>query len=389
CGVAASGGGRELVWLHGTIAHVLLEEAPASRARAVVPMPVPMPMPVPPSVAVAGSGEAGSEAETETLAVTVRRKRYPLRSSGPQHRHRLLQTCQREAISQSTVYGIRLHAGILRDWLSDHVLYGEIVLPGASLLELSCAALARSRPGQGLASERGSDSVRLDGLTVLRPVVAVDTREGQGKAAGTSSATRLYCVLGSGGSVEVYGEDKRGRRVLHAEGSAGESSGEDEPDWVALSRAASEAQERCTEEADVTGVYEGFAAQGLPYGRTFRLLRAGRASGDGRSVVATLGLEEVRGLAGSYVVPPPLIDALLHAVAVSGAGTANANANATAPSKAKVPFSFDRVWMRPSAAARLWESEACTAHVEVRSVSEDMVVLDCSLLSGGGGGGEG
>jgi acyl-coenzyme A synthetase/AMP-(fatty) acid ligase len=133
-------------------------------------------------------------------------------------------------------------------------------------------------------------------------------------------------------------------------------------------------------------VYEGFAAQGLPYGRTFRLLRAGRASGDGRSVVATLGLEEVRGLAGSYVVPPPLIDALLHSVAVSGAANSNATETETAPSKAKVPFSFDRVWMRPSAAARLWESEACTAHVEVRSVSEDMVVLDCSLLSSGGGG---
>ena len=207
----------------GTIAHVLLEEAPASRARAVVP--VPMPVAALSSVAVAGSGKAGSEAEAETLRVTVRRKRYPLRSSGPQHRHRLLQTCQREAISQSTVYGIRLHAGILRDWLSDHVLYGEIVLPGASLLELSCAALARSRPGQGLASERGSDSVRLDGLTVLRPVVAVDTREGQGKGAGTSSATRLYCVLGSGGSVEVYGEDKRGQARVARRGLGGREPG--------------------------------------------------------------------------------------------------------------------------------------------------------------------
>jgi len=37
------------------------------------------------------------------------------------------------------------------------------------------------------------------------------------KAAGMSSATRLYCVPGSSGSVEVYGKDKRGRRVLHAE----------------------------------------------------------------------------------------------------------------------------------------------------------------------------
>ena len=81
--------------------------------------------------------------------------------------------------------------------------------------------------------------MRVDGFTILAPVVAADVRGGD-----PAKATRLLCVLGEGGSVEVWGESEQGGRVLHAEGSVEVSVGSaavgaagavGEPDWSALS----------------------------------------------------------------------------------------------------------------------------------------------------------
>jgi len=310
--------------------------------------------------------------------------------------HRLLQRLQRDDFNRTSVYATRLHAGILRGWLADHILHGRVVLPGAALVELACAAaLLSSRRAVlgGSAVGRDGAAVCLEGFTIARPVVATDVRDGDATA-----ATRLYCVVGDEGSVEVYGEDARGERVLHAEGGirlqgsgsglAGRSKeGESEPDWAALSRAAEQARGECLVEVDVERVYGAFAASGLPYGETFRLMQSGRAASDGRSCVTEMRLDAVRGLRGSFLVPPPLLDALLQASAVCLAGEGLRSASSeleAAASAAKVPFSFERVWLRAGVAPSLWQSEQCTAHIQVRSESADMTVFDCSLLSGAG-----
>ena len=43
----------------------------------------------------------------------------------------------------------------------------------------------------------------------------------------------------------------------------------------------------------------------------------------------------------------------------------------------------------PGCGGEAVESEICMAHVEVRSFAEGVVVIDCSLLSGGGSGEDG
>ena len=68
-------------------------------------------------------------------------QRHPLRA---RKHHRLLQEARRETFSGLTVFTSRLHAGIIHDWLADHCLHGEIVLPGAALVELACAAASQA-----------------------------------------------------------------------------------------------------------------------------------------------------------------------------------------------------------------------------------------------------
>jgi len=285
-------------------------------------------------------------------------------------------------------------------------VHGRIVLPGASLVELACAAAMQTAGTRGRSAADGRGSVVcLEGFTIERPVVAVDTRDGD-----ATKSTRLFCVLGDEGSVEVYGEDAQGGKVLHAEGTVVLSSsgtqtrqsvksarradsstgGAAEPDWAALSRAAEHAQGECLLEVDAASVYAQFARSGLPYGETFRLMQSGRVSADGLSCVTTMRLDAVWPLRESYTVPPPLIDAVFQSGLLCAArgqapqstpGDGELSASSVVP---KVPFSFDRVWLRPGEAASLWQSQESTVHIEMKSETSAMVVFDCSLLNSAG-----
>eukprot|EP01037_Dinobryon_pediforme_P044580 gene44580-56455_t len=54
--------------------------------------------------------------------------------------NRLLQAVV--CLTDSTLFSGYLHGGIMKQWLRDHVLYGEIVLPGAAYFEMILAALS-------------------------------------------------------------------------------------------------------------------------------------------------------------------------------------------------------------------------------------------------------
>jgi len=296
--------------------------------------------------------------------------------------HRLLQQMHRETLSSSCIFTSYLHAGVLSEWLGDHILHGKIVVPGAALLELCCAAALRAS-GTNTNASGVEHKVVVEGFSIQVPLVATDVRVQDGSGV---DATRIWCVVEADGAVSVH-SDVDGDRVLHAEGvvrivsGAGSASNDGQPDWAALSRAAADAGDaggKCSEGVDVQQLYDSFRSAGLPYGPTFRLMKSGRAAVDGSSSLMTLSVGH-ESLRTSTTLSPPLIDAILQCSAAGSQSPTSAD-----QSKTMVPFSFDRVWLRPGALDSLWSEKHCIAHTEVRSVSTDMVVSDCTLLSASG-----
>ena len=142
---------------------------------------------------------------------------------------------------------------------------------------------------------------------------------------------------------------------------------------------------------DVSGLYEGLAAEGLGYGPAFRGLRAAwRRGGEVFAEVALPG--EAAADAGGYGVHPALLDAVLHAAAVAGAD---------GPGGIMIPFSWGGVSVHAGGAsvlrARLTRDGgswalAATDGTGVPVVSVASLVLRAAgageLRAAGGGAGE-
>ncbi|WP_425543509.1 SDR family NAD(P)-dependent oxidoreductase [Streptomyces luteireticuli] len=181
-------------------------------------------------------------------------------------------------------------------WLADHVVLGSVVVPGTALLELA----VRAGDEAGCA---GVEELTLETPLVMPPGGGVQLR------------------------VSVTGPDDSGRRTLGLYSRA-EDAPEDEP-WTrhatgvltTTGRAASTDLRAWppagAEPVDLTGLYDGFAANGVTYGPLFRGLRAAWRRGD--EVYAEVALpEEAAEEAARYGVHPALLDAALHAVGLGG-----------------------------------------------------------------------
>ena len=299
----------------------------------------------------------------------------------------------------------RLHAGILRDWLADHVLHGEVVLPGAALMELACAAASHAHwmasASSSSVSGGSSEVVCVEGFSIVRRVVAADVREGRsGDMRGLEAqATTLRCVVGDDGETEIYSEDgASAERVLHASGrvsvvreDGARSSGKAQaskgsskaPDWQALSELAKQAASSCDRSADIDRLYRTFVESGLKFGEAFRLLRTARYSE--RACVCSMSVADTK-LQQAHMLPPNMIDVVLQssAVALTLAGSADASSETASGGSAQVPYAIDEVWIRPDMVEQLWQHETCTCHVEIRQRESRMTVFDCSLLSAEG-----
>jgi len=189
--------------------------------------------------------------------------------------HRLLQQMHRETLSSSCIFTSYLHAGVLSEWLGDHILHGKIVVPGAALLELCCAAALRAS-GTNTNASGVEHKVVVEGFGIQVPLVATDVRVQDGSGV---DATRIWCVVEADGAVSVH-SDVDGDRVLHAEGvvrivsGAGSASNDGQPDWAALSCAAADAGDargKCSEGVHVQQLYDSFrSVSGIGSGKNSR-----------------------------------------------------------------------------------------------------------------------
>ncbi|MFD5321594.1 type I polyketide synthase, partial [Streptomyces sp. NPDC127098] len=185
-------------------------------------------------------------------------------------------------------------------WLSQHVVHGRTVVPGAVFVEL--VHRAADQVGCGMVEE----------LITEAPLVLPE-RDGvpvQVFVGPPDDAGRRELSLYSARSPEGTGEDDPADEVWTRHATAVlRRAGTGEP---ASGRLAAWPPEGASA-LDVDAVYQGLATAGLEYGPVFRGLRA--AWRHGQEIYAEVELpEEARADAPSYVLHPALLDAVVQAV---------------------------------------------------------------------------
>ncbi|MEU6162048.1 type I polyketide synthase [Streptomyces sp. NPDC047130] len=198
-------------------------------------------------------------------------------------------------------------------WLADHVVHGTVVVPGTALLDLVLAAA-------GQAGAAGVGELTLSRPMVLRDAARIQVRIGPGEQ-GRRTVTLHSRVDGTGAW------------TTHAEGELLDDPGPEPAD-------------RTTPElppVDLTGFYEGFAAQGVHYGPAFQGVAELRGQGPTACGVVRLPVAE----AGGFGVHPALLDAALQVM----------RAVLPASAEARIPFAFTDV--------RLYATGATELHVRV------------------------
>ncbi|MEV1056663.1 type I polyketide synthase [Micromonospora chalcea] len=206
-------------------------------------------------------------------------------------------------------------------WLADHVVGGNVVVPGTALVELAVRA----------GDEVGASRVRE--LTVAAPLVLPD-----------SGAVRVQVRVGAADdaavrTVSVYSqpeEDDDTDWVRHADGLL-EPVSADEPglgEWPPAGAT----------EVDLTGWYPALAEHGLSYGPVFQGVRRAWTA-DGGAYAEVKLPDGAAGEAGAFGVHPALLDAALHPVALL--------LEAEATGGPRVPFAFEGVQVHASGARTL------------------------------------
>ncbi|GAA1957194.1 type I polyketide synthase [Kitasatospora viridis] len=228
-----------------------------------------------------------------------------------------------------------------RPWLADHVIAGRVLFPGTAFVEL--AVRAGDQVGAGAIEE----------LTLGAPLV-------------------LPAEGGVGVQVAVGEPDETGRRQLTVHSRA---DGADAGPWTqhasgVLAPAAEPLPQpldswppQGAEAIDLTGVYDGLAAQGYGYGPAFQGLRA--AWRHGGEVFAEVELPaELVAEAAEFGLHPALLDAALHA----------ADLGAEPRAEVLVPFAWTGVSLHATGAAAV--------RVRITRPGRDTLALDFADAAG-------
>ncbi|MVU77347.1 SDR family NAD(P)-dependent oxidoreductase [Nocardia sp. ET3-3] len=190
-------------------------------------------------------------------------------------------------------------------WLSDHVVDGSVVLPGAAYLDaaLSAVALRTGRQSFGLESVRFIAPLVVDQHEI--PVVRIDVEE----------TTRRFTVRSRTATGTAWKVNASGR-LIEADVDPRTADVAPPADGIEIG-------------ADV--LYDGLAAHGLSYGPAFRLIERAHVGRD--TVVAELDLSALaeNGSALTHLAHPAVIDAALQCFAALYARSADAESAVVIP----------------------------------------------------------
>ncbi|RYG98656.1 acyltransferase domain-containing protein, partial [archaeon] len=255
--------------------------------------------------------------------------------------HRLLQDERDDTVSGLKVYTCRIHRGLLIEWLEDHQIRGKVVLPGAAMIEMCLAGVFRNKVRSLITIKS------LDAFTIsLRGFVILSPKE-----------------IGVGGNIdklmephEIKGKkycskfnmtyDQTNQRIACNNGTTVMSEGlfevqmmaKSKKVWVKYSQEASRKKRQTMNKIDCSDLYVFLAKHGLQLGTSFQLITHARVKEN--EILCTLSLVNSRELKPYYLVPPPLLDALLQSCAVL---LKSATLTIAGDANTQVPFSFDQI----------------------------------------------
>jgi len=232
----------------------------------------------------------------------------------------------------------------LLPYLADHKVAGEVVVPGAALLEMAAAA------GREWFT---ADAVEVEDFDILQALVI---------ASGTTRETWLRLTPATG-AVEILSRQRMAGEdwTLHARGRVG-------PSPVAAPDRGAPASDENLRRIETEAIYAAAQSAGLEYGPAFRRVTA--AAGSDRSIMVELAPEAADN--GRYTMPhalhPTTLDAAFHGLFALYDRLGGGEGGAFLP----VRFASLRIYDRaPASRARLALSRATA-----RSILVDITLQD-------------
>jgi hypothetical protein len=285
------------------------------------------------------------------------RKRFQV---GASYKHDLLQSHQYINLSKQHQFSGRLHKRILKEWLSGHVVHGEILLPGVAMMEMALAVSIQSMvKGKGTSSS--STTVVVEGFSISAPVVVKDDDN--------EEMVTLHCTLDEEGSVNIY--SSKSMDDAHAFAESRVEDGKENSEWNNVERNTRACSITCTESVDVKAMYSTMAKKGLEYGAPFRLIEEAWASVDGLNCTSIINLKNDYEACDKYEISPAVLDAALHTCFCL-------------KSESRVPVAIDKVMYRPALKGEIAELDSCRSVVTTISSDASMTVFDCAITTPSG-----
>jgi myxalamid-type polyketide synthase MxaB len=252
----------------------------------------------------------------------------------------------REAWTEETRYEGELSTES-PEYLRDHRVYGEAVVPAAAYLEMMQWATWRVVKGE---------EVELEGTSFRQAMVL---KEGEKK--------RVQVVVKpeeGGYGLRVYSEEE-GRWVLHASGKGRRAEGgEREP---GEGESLEEVRGRCVERVDAEEMYEMYRGRGLEYGEGFRPVKeVWRGEGE---AVALLKMPESVGAEAGYRLHPVMLDGSLQTLGAVFGGKEQGGGETYLP----VGMKRLRVYREPG--TTIW------VHARISQGAEGTMSADLNLFS--------
>jgi hypothetical protein len=244
--------------------------------------------------------------------------------------HRMLQKIYRHGNQEIST--CHLHVGLVKDWLKDHVLTDNIVMPAAAILEFAYAASLKY-----LWASNASSNICLEGFKILQPVNVENLLKKE-----FLIPTLIRCTVSDNGTISFT--SGASDEWKHAEGRIVQSfdihktSNYVAEDPVEIFHPAHDHDSMSC--VDVDALYSAFSSCGLKYGSTFRLIESAKCSHDGNIVFGKLRVEKSELFSRVHIVAPPLLDAMLQLSAIPDLSSNSATM------RPKVPFAFDRIHIK-------------------------------------------
>ncbi|RYG97519.1 hypothetical protein EON65_52745, partial [archaeon] len=266
-----------------------------------------------------------------------------------------------------------LHKSMVQEWLQDHKVLNEIVVPAAGIIDFIASCSLWTNP---LLYQQAKVFVYLQGLATLKPII-VDQRQ--------SKAQRIAVSINdNSGEVKLYGSDYD---TLHAYCTSSVVPTNSNSHKIEKLLETFEAEKQMfsidrSTIVDCGNLYKYFELIGLHYGPSFQLVKSAMVHDN--ICTCELSLQN-RNFQSDYLIPPSVLDALLQTCAlfayISFECSSKGQDTSSISSVPQIPFAFDHIIINKSAIQNMWSHNLCKTVTYLKSATSSTTSYNCALLT--------